>query len=93
MLTHTLEKLAPSEKCLPWYFPAVDNSTRMCNPFEARNFGNIMKKTDSDQCKVNMNFPGKIHLDHDITLDAVLLTGLRRDPLLCERVRLALQGM
>ena len=57
-LSHTLSMLAPSEKCLPWYYPAVDNSTRMCNPFEARNFSKIMKKTGSDQCKVIINFPG-----------------------------------
>ena len=63
-ISRTLLSLTPREKCLPWYYPAVDADARMCNPFEARNFSKIMKKMDTEQCKVKIEI--HVPIDNEI---------------------------
>ena len=46
-----LSQMNLSDPCLPWYFPIPkDNSSRLCDPWEAADFRTNMKKTPSMTC-------------------------------------------
>lgn len=47
-----LSKQSNGEKCIPWYYPAVDPDARMCDPYETRDFNGEIEKMPSNECKV-----------------------------------------
>ncbi len=36
--------------CIPWYFPTPDNNTKLCNPWEAKEFISFMHSIKSEKC-------------------------------------------
>jgi hypothetical protein len=41
-----------SDPCIPWYFPVDDTgSTRMCDPWEAREFRKHVSNVPDDECE------------------------------------------
>ncbi len=50
-LDFAMETLSINDSCLPWYFPTNDQeSIRICNPWEARDFRKNMHTVPSDKC-------------------------------------------
>ena len=39
-------------QCIPWYYPQLDPDTRMCSPFEAREFNKKVDIASTNLCKV-----------------------------------------
>ena len=40
------------ERCEPWYYPPLDPSVRLCSPFEAVAFQEVIDKMPKDVCQV-----------------------------------------
>ncbi len=38
------------QNCTPWYFPTQDSPLKVCDPWEAMNFKEIMKNVPDDEC-------------------------------------------
>ena len=47
-----LSAMNKEDKCLPWYYPQMNNEARMCSPFEALAMREKIDKMSSDMCKV-----------------------------------------
>ena len=52
-IDHTLTQMSDAEKCLPWYLPPISTDTRLCSPFEARNFTDMIDKLSNNICEVS----------------------------------------
>ena len=51
LLHYTIRQMNGSDPCVPWYFPVEDGAmTRMCTPWEAYKFREIMKAAPKDIC-------------------------------------------
>ena len=49
-----ISKLNEIEKCIPWYYPPIDLELRLCTPYEAKDFANMLEKISHAQCKVGL---------------------------------------
>lgn len=50
-LSHALDKLNGTDRCIPWYYPPVDPEVRVCDPFEARDFNKEIERMRADKCQ------------------------------------------
>ena len=42
-----------TDKCIPWFYPQVDQGLRLCSPFEAVKFKDMMETLGTRTCKVS----------------------------------------
>ncbi len=50
-MSNALANMSTADRCIPWYYPPVDPSARMCDPFEARDFGRQMERVGKEACE------------------------------------------
>ena len=50
-----LSNMTEGNKCIPWYYPPVNNDTRMCSPFEAEEFKKGIELISVNECRVRQN--------------------------------------
>ena len=51
-----LSNMTEGNKCIPWYYPPVNNDTRMCSPFEADEFKKGIELISVNECRVRQNY-------------------------------------
>jgi hypothetical protein len=42
------------DRCLPWFYPAVNITVRVCDAMEVMEFNKIIEEMPTDKCKVRM---------------------------------------
>ena len=47
-----MANMTVDNKCIPWYYPQLDPDTRMCSPFEAKEFNKKVDIASTNLCKV-----------------------------------------
>ena len=55
-INKTLAKKTDVDGCLPWYYPPVNQDTRLCAPFEAQEFEQMIQLVSVNECRVWLIF-------------------------------------
>jgi hypothetical protein len=40
-------------RCIPWYYPAVDPKARVCDPFEVKEFNRFIENMPEKECEAS----------------------------------------
>ena len=51
------------DKCLPWYYPQVDQDARLCSPYEAIKLRTMIDTISNKKCEVGNQFDNTHHFD------------------------------
>merc|ERR1719188_1845760 len=50
-ISHALNMLNGTSRCIPWFYPPVDPEVRVCDPFEAKDFRMEIERMQDGKCK------------------------------------------
>jgi hypothetical protein len=52
-IEYALTILSDNHTCIPWYYPPVDPTVRICDPFEVKEFNKAIGNMPDDECDVS----------------------------------------
>ena len=51
-IQETLSRMTEQDRCIPWYYPQIDQELRLCSPFEALNLRSLIDSLPTNLCQV-----------------------------------------
>ena len=51
-IQEALSRMTEQDRCIPWYYPQIDQELRLCSPFEAFNLRSLIDSLPTNLCQV-----------------------------------------